>query len=262
MEEATHQATIPLKVHIALMLHAVIIPFGVFFFLFGSMFMFLFEIPMGIKYLPLTLGMPTGTTSGHMRSYTITGATENKQPIYRLEYDYTVNGKKYINTAYETATNQYIVKTDDWNPREYPVIYVLSSPELSTIRGMRPTSVPWFAMLLILIFPTVGLTFIYFGLKGHTTKLRILRNARRATGKVISIKASNIEINHQPLMNVTLLLTNAFGETSEVVVQTLTPSLLTDSPQEALIYNDQNVKETLAIDDQPKVVKEWIAENV
>jgi hypothetical protein len=246
------------------MIHGFLIPFGVFFILFGSTFLFAFGVPTAVKYLPLTLGMPTGTTSGRMISYTKTNATENDRPVYRLEYDYTVNGTKYISSAYETATSsyQYEVKTTGWNPREYPVIYLLSSPELSTIRGMRPTTLPLIAMLLVLIFPTVGSFFVFFGLKGYKTKLRILKNARRATGKVTSISPSNVRINNQPLMNVTLTQTNAFGETNEVTVQTLTPNLLTDSPQEALIYNEQNVKEVLTIDDQPKAVREWIAENI
>ena len=98
----------------------------------------------------LLLALRAHTTQGVIMRVTETNTTENDVTVYRYDFSFqTPSEESYTGTGYTRGRR--------WSAEERVTIeYAPSNPAIARIRGTRRSMVPFWAILLVLIFPAIG----------------------------------------------------------------------------------------------------------
>ncbi len=196
---------------------------------------------------PILFVLPTNKTIGIVQSIEMTNATENETPVYEVRYTYHgPGGEQYEGESYTTGEPE----------REGRVMveYVISAPSISRIEGMRRTIFGPFAIFAIL-FPLVGLGFLYSGLKRGLLANRLLSEGKVTYGKLVSTEMTNTRINNRPVMKLTFVFTSEDGTEWEATAKTHQPEKLQDNVEEPLIYDPNNPSIAVMLDNLPGSTK-------
>jgi hypothetical protein len=104
----------------------------------------------------------------------------------------------------------------------------------------------WWVVLLVLVFPVVGLWFATRGFASGRRSLRLLRLGVETTGKLLRKKPTRIEINDQPVMALTFEYF-VDGDRFTTVVNVLDTQPLEDDAREPMICDpwDRSIATTL-----------------
>jgi hypothetical protein len=130
------------------------------------------------------------------------------------------------------------------------VEYLSGVPSISRVEGMRRTLFgPW--AVFPIIFPLVGLAFLYSGIKYGLKANRLLSQGRIAFGKLASSESTNTRINNRPVIKLTFSFRANDGDEYEVMAKTHQPEDLRDEEQEPLLYDDKDPSYAVLLDDLP-----------
>ena len=110
---------------------------------------------------------------------------------------------------------------------------------------------PWPALLVPLLFPLIGLTFMAIGLKKGLHGIRLLRRGVTGTGRLVSKKATNTQINHQTVYELTFEFTTAWGQKAKATARTHETGRLEDEAEEPLVYDPGDPSGAVMLDDLP-----------
>ncbi len=114
---------------------------------------------------------------GYVTRVEATNARQGRMPVRANHYTYSVAGRRFDGTSYSSG--------DDVEPgKTVTVEYKTSDPSQSRIAGER-RNLFGLGVLLVLIFPAIGLLVTGAALALGSKQMRLLRNGEAAVGTVI-----------------------------------------------------------------------------
>jgi hypothetical protein len=108
-----------------------------------------------------------------------------------------------------------------------------------------------FSLVLVVLFPLVGLVLALRGIPRGLRRIRLLRSGRPALGRLVDRRATNVTINDEPVIALTFEFTTEDGATARVVERTHRPQLLEDDEEEPLLYDPQWPERAALLDHLP-----------
>jgi hypothetical protein len=95
------------------------------------------------------------------------------------------------------------------------------------------------AVLLVMIFPIVGLGLITFTMRQGLRQLRLLSHGRLALGTLISNEPTNVRINKRTVRKLRFAIETETRGRCEVEVRTHVPEKALDEPRERILYDPE-----------------------
>jgi hypothetical protein len=206
-----------------------LVQLGCFLLLFSLPFVWAFVLNADTSFISFR-GSNIETTSGRVTRIEPTGASENNERVYANRYTFRVNGVVHEGVSYSTGQ-----KVSDGE--EVTIQYDARRPEQrSRIAGMRTKEFGALA-LIVSIFPLIGLTMVLFGVRSGARTVSILRRGVSAFGTLLESHQTNVTVNKQPVWALGFEYLAQDGMRREVSTRTTTPGVLSDEPQELLLYD-------------------------
>jgi len=238
--------SIPFSIKLSNLFGGFLNQFGWLFFGFGMIFVWAFGSNADLSFIHFHGEVVTvqGTAVGAAETSTYI----NEEMVLETFYKFTdQQGDEWEGSSF--AAGSYY-NAGDPVTIEYP----LGRPYLSRIKGMRSSIMgPW--ILLITIFPAIGLVFVFFGIRLGLKNNYILKNGIISKGKLISKSRTNTEINDQPVYKLTFEFKDSIGQMQQAVVKTHKTEALEDEAEEALMYLEETPQKAILLDALPKKVK-------
>ena len=202
--------SVPVSVRLRILLGGFSNQFGWFFFGFGMIFVWIFGGTATLRNVVFFSGeLPVA--DARITDVVETDVTINEQKVYEYRYAYRVDGVDYEGA---TRANAGKYKVGAKAVVEYPA----QSPGRSRIQGLSSDHA-WVS-LICAIFPAIGLTFMFFGIRKGLKGARLLRHGKHATGVLISTEPTNASINHQPVIKFTFEFEADDERSYEVIAKT------------------------------------------
>ena len=121
---------------------------------------------------------------------------------------------------------------------------------LFLFQGLGNGTFEW-PMLLILLFPAIGLTMMTVGVRKGLRGLRLLTHGIPAQGRFVGQTATNVHINDTPVMAMTVEFKTVDGRTARCVAKTHDTRALRDDAEEPLVYDPEDPSVAVLLDDLP-----------
>jgi hypothetical protein len=171
-----------------------------------------------------------------------TDSSENDRPIYRVHYTFLdAAGTEHRGESYSTSPPSYV---DTWR-----VDYRGDAPSESQLAGMRRR--PFSAILLVVVvFPIIGLTLVLWQLRIARRNLRLLRDGVETRGKLVDKRATMVHVNNVPIMALTFEY-HVDGTRYTATVKTLTTARLEDDERESMLYDSRAPAHATTLDHLP-----------
>jgi hypothetical protein len=233
---------VPLSIRLRVLFGGFNNQFGWLFFGFGLIFVWAFTFQADFTSWIL-FRLPTSSTAGVIESLEESNASEDGVLVYEVSYAFFDQlGRQQGGTSYTTGYPDISGRVS--------VEYVSSIPSISRISGMRRAVFGAFAAFPV-IFPLIGLAFMYFGIRYGLKANRLLGLGKIAFGKLISTESTNARINNRPVIKLTFAFEDQKGEEWEVTATTHEPAGLRDEAEEPLLYDPDNPDYAVLLDDLP-----------
>jgi hypothetical protein len=183
---------------------------------------------------------------GRVTAIATTNVKENHSPIMAIMYEYTLaNGDRWRDTSYVVGNDLALMEGST-----VAVEYDPAQPDRSRIRGTRRAPFgPW--VLFVLFFPALGLGLILVGVPRGARQIQLLRSGRPARGRLVGARPTKVEINNQPVMELTFEFRTEDGARVRAVDRTHRPHLLEDDEEEELLYDPRRPDRATLLDHLP-----------
>lgn len=215
--------------------------FGWVFFGFGMIFFWAFAGNADLS--AITFRGPHEIAEARVLSVEPTGASEGGSRVQETRYEFSVAGRRVDGRSYTLgATPQPGALVE--------VEYDADNPERSRIPGMRRALFgPW--LILVAIFPLVGLAVIVPMTLAGIRRYRLLRNGVLTQGRLVSKKATNMLVNRRRVYKLTFAFTTRDGRPGEAVAMTSMVEQLQDEKEEPLLYDPDDPRRAFLMDELP-----------
>ncbi|MBI3927534.1 MAG: DUF3592 domain-containing protein [Armatimonadetes bacterium] len=233
----------PLNLRLQLLFGGFMNQFGWLFFGFGMIFVWALGWNADLKAWTHFNGSLT-TAEGVCLGSEETSAEINEEPVYAYYYRFEHEGQHY----------EYVSYTSDDTLTEGQAVTVefqAQDPTVSRIRGMRSAQFPPWALLLVAVFPLVGLGFIIAGIRHGLQAIRLLSTGLLGYGRLMQQEATGMSVNEQPVYQLVFEFKAVDGRTYEARSQTHEPHELMDEEEEALLYSPSNPFDAVLLDGLP-----------
>jgi len=179
----------------------------------------------------LTFRPPFEETSGTVVTVTKSGAKEDRQEVYKVEYTYAAAGRLRTGTSYSVGTAP--------EPSERVTIeYLGQTPDKSRIAGMRRDLwSPW--ILLVALFPGITLLILLYSMREGFKRYSLLCDGVLTTASFTEQRKTNTKINNQRVYEYVYTFTAADGREITASARTHTSGQLSDN-QELVLYAPEN----------------------
>ena len=250
----TEARKLPFFTKIQIFFSGVMAIIGIEFLLMGSLFMFVFGMLVNFDDLKFSKNDPI-TTNVEIISTEATSATENERPVYKYNYSYkTLNEKEYKGFSYSSDSPNF-------KNGGKKVQYLEDNPSISKIVGMRKgTFSPWI-LLILSIFPIIGVVMSYIGLKKNLEYIKLVKYGKIAFGTFSHSEPTGESINKQKVWKYFFDFTADDDNDYLGCGKTHIAQRLRDEEKERLVYNPQNPNENVMIDALPISVKKFFDRN-
>lgn len=197
--------------------------------------------------LPKELGLrgELATVQGVVRNQRETSATVNDTEVVEYLVEYQVDGSTFLDTCYTTGY--------EWDPGdEVAVEYSVERPSWGRAVGSRASTFPAWTLLLVGLFPTIGLLLAFSGFRSGLRSRSLLVNGKLAQGTLISKEATNQSVNESTVYDLTFRFTPE-GARREftTVARTHRTEHLEDDEQESLLYDSRFPSDAVLLDNLP-----------
>ena len=169
-----------------------------------------------------------------------TGASINDRKVYGTRYRYSVGGRDFEGISY--ATGHHLREG-----QAASVEFSLAEPQMSRIEGMR-SALFGPLVLFVLIFPGLGLAFVFGALPGRLRELHLLRHGLPGQGKLVDKSPTNMRVNEQRVYCLRFEFKAQDGRTGTAEVRSHMPEALEDDEQEAVLYDPRDLGRALVFD--------------
>lgn len=168
--------------------------------------------------------------------------TSDGDPIYRHDFEFVGPGGQ------ERSGSSYSIQARDVGS-EVTIEFPADAPEVSRIQGMRSALFPpW--VLLVLLFPGVGLLLIGNGLRRGWRASRLLARGRPARGRLVNKRATNTKINQRIVYALTFEFSDD-GTTHRMVAKTHLTERVEDDEEEELLFDPWKPANAVLLDILP-----------
>ena len=240
---------IPLLMKIAVMFSNVLASIGLVFAIFGSVFLLVFMSSMTFNSFSVPDNSPT--VGGEIVRIEGTNTFINDRQVFKYHYEYTgLNGMHYSGASF--ASMRYDRPGDNISVR-----YNEEKPEESVIVGMDTEELSNWLILFLLIFPIIGFTLLYFGVKKGYRNVKIIQFGKVAFGSYNRKESTNATVNNQTVYKFFFDFKVADGNTYQATGETYKTYKLEDEDREPVIYNSGNPEEAVLVDTLPKSVRRF-----
>lgn len=168
----------------------------------------------------------------------------DEEPVVRWLYTFDYQGKKYWGTSYTIATTAM-------PEQSVTVEFSANSPEHSRIEGFNEAITPWWVTIIVMIFPMLGLLFIYLSVKHVPKTISLLRNGILTYANYVDKEKTNVIVNDTPVYKLRFQFEDSKGSSHYVFALSHMVENLMDEPQEAVIYHPQQPDKALVLDNLP-----------
>ena len=124
-------------------------------------------------------------------------------------------------------------------------------PDKARIIGTRRGIFPAWVLLLVSIFPCVGIAFILFGINRGMKICKLLKHSLLTYGVLIDRSTTSMRINHRPVMQLTFSFETLDGRQATSVAYNHEYEHLVDEAEKPLLYNPYRPEESCMLDDIP-----------
>jgi hypothetical protein len=239
--------SLPLQVKASLFMRSIPGLFGVVFFLFGLVFVFVFGSSVDFTS-PFYFSSGDPVVMGTLLAKEGTNTSVNKQRIYAYRYRYTVDAKLHEGRSF--AVNGEAAEGD-----AVQVQYAPGNPARSRLRGQRAAPFGWWVFAFVLVFPSVGLTLLHYAFKQFRQHLHLIENGVITTGKVIRQAPTSTRINGKTVMEVYFQFKTADGASHEASVTCVNTAVLLDEAREPLVYDAADPAKAVLLDALPPRIR-------
>jgi hypothetical protein len=223
---------------------------GVFFFVFGAVFVLIFFPFQSIFSESATEKDPA--VEGKISMVQGTNASINEEQVYKYTYTYNVyDGADYEGVGY--ATGELFDEGDD-----VVVYYRQRNPQISMVEGLRKSEFGGGIGIVVLIFPLIGLVMLFFGTRKTIRSIGVLKVGELAKGKLVNKEATNTSINEQKVYKMTFEFTAKDGKVYRAIAKTHKTYNLEDDEEEQLFYDPHNPENAVLLDILPPAVKKYL----
>lgn len=234
---------LPLVLSIRAVLGGFMSQFGWFFFGFGMIFVWAFDVGDGISESIAFRGS-TEFAEGTTTSWSQTSLTVNESPVYSIDYTFRdAAGTTFEGTSYQSG--RYIEEGSS-----VIVEFKGSNPSISRIEGLRASSAG-LMVSFVLIFPSIGALFAVYGMRNGRHTRRLMIEGELALGKLVAKEATGTRVNEQTVYRLTFEFEPESGGAYQVEAKSHMPHKLEDEALERLVYNPRDPYEAAMLDALP-----------
>jgi len=214
---------------------------GFFVLAFSSIFFWVFAANADFSFL--TFKAAHGRATGTVTRVVDTSARQNRSTIHANHYQYSVAGKTLEGMSYSNGDN---VQAGD----RVLVEYFEDKPLVSRIAGQRRKMFGAGAAFVV-IFPLIGLGFIWGGVRRGTRRARLLRDGICTTGVLKATRPTNTRVNNRRVYELDFEFTARDGRRCTAKARTSITDRLTDEREEPLLYDPENPDDAVMLDEAP-----------
>lgn len=224
---------------------------GVFFTLFSLPFLLVFGASANFDSFLYTF-QATKTGQGLVDYIDYTNYSVNEESVLEFGYTYThpKTNVSYRGVSYDV---NYDLNVDD----RVTVEYIENKPHKSRIEGMSSAPMSWWILLLISIFPMVGLIMVYVAFKAWLKKIRVLRNGIVGKGKFNRIEPTNTTVNDKMVYKI-IFDYEVSGKQYQTFAESTNTEKFTDEEFEPLVYHKYKPQMAIMVDDLPYYMRRSI----
>lgn len=234
---------VPITLRLQVLFGGVMGLFGWFFLGFGMIFVWVFGTQADLLSLRF-LGGRVATATGVVLQSDSTGVNYNERPVYAYHYSFvTQDGEQHRGVSYSVRRLE--------PGSRVTVEYREADPSVSRIQGMGHGILPWWVLLFVSIFPTVGIAFIIPALREGTKACRLLGRGRLAAGILRAMEPTGSRINRQPVYRMVFGFQAEDGQAYEATAKTHEPERLRDQQQELLLHDPFHPSYAVMLDSLP-----------
>jgi hypothetical protein len=231
---------VPFSLAISTSLNAVVqVGFAVLGF--SSIFFWTFVANADFSFI--TFAGSLGRASGVVTRVETTNASENRTSIRANHYEYSVGGQNFQGVSY--STGEAVQQGEN-----VLVEYLQRAPGTSRIAGQRRKMFGPL-VLLVIIFPALGLAFIIGGVRWGSRRARLMRDGIFTTGVLKRKRATNATVNNRRVFDLFFEFTARDGRRCEAKARTSIPERLEDEREEPLLYNPERPEDAVMLDEAP-----------
>lgn len=212
--------------------------------LFTSAFVLVFGAASDPRAL-IDFAGPLEEAAGEVVDVQSTGSQVNEQYVY--EYVYEFVGPDGV----VRGGRSFAVGSGPSPGAPVRVEFPSGDPDRSRIQGMRTATFPPWVVLIVAVFPTVGLCFMLVGLRNGFLYARLLRHGVLAYGTLESKEPTSTKVNEQPVWKLTFAFTDGEGRTHRVSHSTHETAELEDQAQERVLYLPEDPARAAVLDGIP-----------
>jgi hypothetical protein len=217
---------------------------GAIFLLFGMLFVWIFTWgfdPIGDVRLTLS----RETAQGVITRVSATHSSENDVTVYRYGFSFQArDGASFTGESYYAGAR--------WSAEERVTIeYLPSNPSVARIKGARRATMPFWVVLLVLVFPTIGSAFFISSTVRGWRQVRLLQHGELAGAEIVSERATNTSINDVPVMAYVYEFPASDGESYLGQSRALPSGRVGDEEQEPVLYLPWNPRRSTLVDTLP-----------
>lgn len=204
--------------------------FGFIFIAFGSIFVWVFGAQSEAAFW-IERAHDWRPIEATLTAVEPTNMSENESVIYRYVYSYELDWQTYTGEAFGFGGGQA--------GQRIPVEFAEGSPEISRAPGMRRAPFADWTLLLVMIFPLIGMGFVGFGLWKNLRLVRLLKRGVFTWAECAAREPTNMSINDRPVFKYTFRFTVG-GRVYDAVGKTHEIELLEDEETERVLYDPHN----------------------
>ncbi|MBN2087977.1 hypothetical protein JW964_00100 [candidate division KSB1 bacterium] len=232
---------VPLSVQFRLLFGGFFNQFGWAFFGFGMIFVLIFGLQSDVSSIYFTGKLEQ--QDAFLIHVEPTTVSSNNAPVNAFYFRYRApNGEPFQSISYSTD----ILKDSAMVKIEYPS----GKPHLARIVGMRRAQFPPI-VLVVLIFPAVGLGMMYIGMRKGLKSIQLLKNGILTRGRLLAKKPTHIRVNNQPMYEYQFEFKDELGQMHLLKEKAVDNPELEDEALETLLYDPDKPQKGILLDNLP-----------
>jgi len=192
------------------------------------------------------LATPIERTQGKITGCADTNTEVNERTVVAFEFSYTdAQGAVHTATSYSQQSHSAV-------GTPVSVEYLASAPEKARIEGMRLGSLPFFVLMILGVFPGIGVLLIVLGVRKGAKARKLLKTGRLSLASILQQEATGTRINEKPVMKITYTFTDQDGQAHRFTHKTHEIEAITDDVGgERVLYDPRNPSDAFLLDELP-----------
>ncbi len=218
---------VPLPVMCSAML-GIVGGMGALFFVLGMVFVWVFVGDLN-PVDEWRLAHSTTTAEATVTQVIRTNSEENDTPVYKYHFTFRTPDEKTVAAhCYSTGRR--------WSEGEQATAwYVPSKPSVARLEGARRSTFGWF-VVFTLIFPVVGAALFAGATLNGLRQVMLLRYGEITGARQLAQKATNMEVNDQPVIKYSYEFRSSDGLTHSGASSALPNERIGDEADEPVLY--------------------------